>query len=111
LEEGIAKIKNIAPGLTLIIKDGANGAYAWKAGQLIHQPAFLNENVVDCIGAGDSFNAGLIHAFIKGNPIEKCLESGAIAGAVSTTRAGGTGAFKSLDDVRTLSVEVFNVIF
>ncbi|HEX7583451.1 MAG TPA: carbohydrate kinase family protein, partial [Prolixibacteraceae bacterium] len=64
LEEGIEKIKVIAPDITLIIKDGANGAYAWKAGKLIHQPAYLNTKVIDCIGAGDSFNAGLIHAFI-----------------------------------------------
>jgi sugar/nucleoside kinase (ribokinase family) len=111
MEEGITRIKNIAPELTLIIKDGANGAYAWKAGKLIHQPAFLNKNVVDCIGAGDSFNAGLIHAFINGDSIEKCLESGAITGAVSTTRAGGTGAFNSLDQVRIISVDVFNILF
>ena len=47
LEEGIEKIKVIAPDITLIIKDGANGAYAWKAGKLIHQPAYLNTEVVD----------------------------------------------------------------
>jgi sugar/nucleoside kinase (ribokinase family) len=110
LEEGIDKLKNIAPDLALVIKDGANGAYAWKAGRLIHQPAFLNKDVVDCIGAGDSFNAGLIHAFIKGDTIEKCLEFGAITGAVSTTRAGGTGAFTSFEDVKLLALDVFNVV-
>ncbi|MBL7969630.1 MAG: carbohydrate kinase family protein [Prolixibacteraceae bacterium] len=111
IEEGINKIKNIAPNLTLVIKDGVHGAYAWKAGNLIHQPAFLNENVVDCIGAGDSFNAGLIHAFINGNSLKRCLESGAIAGAVSTTSAGGTSAFKSLVEVKKISTEVFHADF
>ena len=109
LEEGIEKIKVIAPDITLIIKDGANGAYAWKAGKLIHQPAFLNTEVVDCIGAGDSFNAGLIHAFIKGSSLEKCLESGAITGAVSTTKAGGTGAFESLEGVRKIAIDHFGL--
>lgn len=111
LEEGVNKIQNIAPQLTLVIKDGANGAYAWKAGQLIHQPAFLNENVVDCIGAGDSFNAGLIHAFLLGKSLKDCLRTGALTGAISTTRPGGTGAFKSLNELRIISADDFNVIF
>lgn len=109
LEEGIEKIKGIAPDITLIIKDGANGAYAWKAGKIIHQPAFLNTEVIDCIGAGDSFNAGLIHAFIKGSSLEKCLESGALTGAVSTTKAGGTGAFESLEGVRKIAIDHFGL--
>ena len=109
LEEGIEKIKVIDPNITLIIKDGANGAYAWKAGNLIHQPAYLNTEVVDCIGAGDSFNAGLIHAFIKGSSLEKCLESGALTGAVSTTKAGGTGAFESLEGLRKIAIDHFGM--
>jgi len=107
LNEGIAKIKNIAPNIILVIKDGTNGAYGWKSGELVHQPAFLNNEVVDCIGAGDSFNAGLIHAFIKGHSLEKCLETGALTGAVSTTRPGGTGAFESLAGVKQIASNHF----
>lgn len=110
LEEGIEKIRRIAPDITLIIKDGANGAYAWKSGKFIHQPASLNTEIVDCIGAGDSFNAGLIHAFINRLPLEKCLESGALTGAVSTTRAGGTGAFESIEGVRRIAFDHFGLI-
>jgi sugar/nucleoside kinase (ribokinase family) len=109
VEEGVEKIKMIAPNLTLVIKDGSNGAFGWKGGNLIHQPAFLNPEVVDCIGAGDSFNAGFIHAFIQGSSMEKCLEAGAITGAVSTTRSGGTGAFGSLDTVRKIAADNFKM--
>ncbi len=109
LEEGIGKIEKIAPTLILVVKDGANGAYGWKAGKLIHQPAFLNTLVVDCIGAGDSFNAGFIHAFIQGNPVEKCLETGALTGAVSTTRHGGTGAFENFEGVRKIASDNFKM--
>jgi sugar/nucleoside kinase (ribokinase family) len=108
-EEGINKIDEISPNLTLIVKDGANGAYGWKKGTLIHQPAFLNTEVVDCIGAGDSFNAGFIHAFILGNSVEKCLKTGALTGAVSTTRPGGTGAFQSIEEVRAIASENFKM--
>jgi len=109
MEEGINLIKEIAPNLTLIVKDGSNGAYGWKHGKLVHQPAFLNTEVIDCIGAGDSFNAGFIHEFIKGNLIKKCLETGALTGAVSTTRAGGTGAFDSIESVRKIAEENFKM--
>lgn len=111
LEEGIQKIKQIAPNLTLIIKDGSNGAYGWNHGKLVHQPAFLNTEVVDCIGAGDSFNAGFIHEFIKGSLIKKCLRTGALTGAVSTTRPGGTGAFNSLEEVNKIASENFKLTF
>ena len=107
LNEGFEKIRKIAPDLTLILKDGANGAFVWKAGSLIHQPAFLNTSVVDCIGAGDSFNAGFIHDFIQGKTIEQCLKTGAITGAVSTTRAGGTAAFSKIEDVEKIAYALF----
>lgn len=109
IEEGTEKIKEMAPNLILVIKDGSNGAFGWKGGNLIHQPAFLNPEVVDCIGAGDSFNAGFIHAFVKGSSIEKCLEAGALTGAVSTTRPGGTGAFGSLDAARRIAADNFKM--
>jgi len=110
MEEGIAKIQEIAPNITLIIKDGINGAYCWKAGEIIHQPAFLNNEVVDCIGAGDSFNAGFINSFVKGLSLEQCLIIGALAGAVSTTCAGGTGAFESIKGFRKIALEKFKII-
>jgi len=109
LEDGINTIKEIAPNLTLVIKDGSNGAYGWNFGKLVHQPAFLNTEVIDCIGAGDSFNAGFIHEFIKGSLLKKCLQTGTLTGAVSTTRPGGTGAFESLEGVREIASENFKM--
>ncbi len=108
LEEGIAKIRKFAPDLTVIVKDGTNGAFGWNASEYIHQQAFLNENPVDCIGAGDSFNAGFIHKFIQGSTLKQCLESGAVTGAVSTTKAGGTGAFADIDSIRELALKHFS---
>ncbi len=106
LEEGIAKIQQYAPNLTLVVKDGTNGAYGCKGSEIIHQPAFLNDNVVDCIGAGDSFNAGFIYKFTKGFSLKQCLEYGAVTGAVSTTMAGGTAAFTSLKMTNELELRV-----
>lgn len=109
VDEAISKIKEIAPNIILVIKNGADGAYGWRSGNLVHQPAFMNSDVIDSIGAGDSFNAGFIHEFIKGSSLVKCLESGALTGAVSTTRPGGTGAFDNYDTFRTIALTKFKM--
>ena len=106
LEEGIAIIKQFSPDVKVIVKDGANGAFGWNGAEWIHQPALLNENPVDCIGAGDSFNAGFIHKFTQGSSLKQCLEYGALTGAVSTTMAGGTGAFADLKLLNELELRV-----
>jgi sugar/nucleoside kinase (ribokinase family) len=49
---------------------------------------------IDSVGAGDSFDAGFIHQFIRGAKVEDCLKFANITGALSTTRAGGTEAFR-----------------
>jgi len=95
----------------IIVKNGSNGAVAWDGQNLIEQPAFMNDNPVDTIGAGDSFNAGFIKGFINGEPVRKCLELGALTGAISTTKAGGTGAFESPETVSEIASEKFNYHF
>jgi sugar/nucleoside kinase (ribokinase family) len=51
-------------------------------------------NVVDSIGAGDSFDAGFLHECLRGADLPTCLAAGNLAGAFSTTRPGGTEAFR-----------------
>ncbi len=92
----------------VIVKDGANGAYMWHKGEKYHQKPFLNTNVVDTVGAGDSFNAGFIAKFVEGKPLRECLEFGALTGAINTTRAGGIAAFDNLQLVRDIALKQFN---
>ncbi len=106
VEEGIQKINSFSN--FIIIKNGSKGAIAWNGKDLIFQKAFKNDHVEDCIGAGDSFNAGFIKEFIEKKPLTECLEKGALIGAVNTTMAGGTGAFESIEKVRRIAQEKFN---
>lgn len=109
VEEGLDRLKSYAN--YIVIKNGSDGALAWNGRELIVQPAFKNDRVVDCIGAGDSFDAGFIKDFIQNAPIEKCLETGAVTGAINTTMEGGTGAFSSLDAIREIALRRFNYKF
>ncbi|MFN8255025.1 MAG: carbohydrate kinase family protein [Bacteroidales bacterium] len=92
----------------LIIKDGSNGAHLWDGKKMHHQGIFENKQIVDCIGAGDSFNAGFIHKFVSGKSIAECLEFGALTGAISTTAAGGTGAFSDYQGIARIAKSKFN---
>ena len=95
-------------GNAMVVKCGAKGSLLVKKdGSRRFLPAFLNKNVVDCIGAGDSFNSGFVSAFVRGLSLEQCQETGNLTGAVNTTAAGGTGAFSSLDAVRKICREQF----
>lgn len=77
----------------LVVKRGSRGATA-RAGKekLTAFPPVVD--VVDPIGAGDTFDAGFVHQFIRGVKIEDCLKFANIAGALSVTRPGGTEAFR-----------------
>ena len=98
-------IQTVLPylGCAMLVKCGSDGSIlVRKDGTRRVLPAYLNKNVVDAIGAGDSFNSGFISAFVKGLSLEDCQETGNLTGAVNTTAAGGTGAFTSLQDVREI---------
>jgi sugar/nucleoside kinase (ribokinase family) len=75
------------------VKRGREGALVLSGGRRIAAPA-LNVTTVDTIGAGDSFNAGFLHAWLRGLPLEECARCGNIAGALSTQRPGGSEAFR-----------------
>ncbi len=77
----------------VVIKMGAEGALARRADETWSSPA-LKLEVVDPVGAGDSYNAGFLHEYLKGSEIKSCLAAGNLAGALSVTRAGGTEAFR-----------------
>jgi len=102
LEDAIAEVLPHLGGI-MLVKCGSKGSLlVGKDGSRKLLPAFLNSNVVDAIGAGDSFNSGFISAFVKGLSPEECQVCGNLTGAVNTTAAGGTGAFTSLEDVRQI---------
>jgi sugar/nucleoside kinase (ribokinase family) len=90
------------------VKMGNKGSLGFKNGKKIEAPPFLNTQVVDAIGAGDSFNAGFISQFIKNKSLESCLKFGNLMGAINTTANGGTGAFKDFKTIRITAKEKFN---
>jgi sugar/nucleoside kinase (ribokinase family) len=77
----------------VVVKLGSEGAMAQRGRQRVVSPA-IPVTAVDPVGAGDSFDAGFLHQFLKGADLAACLAAGNLAGALSTTRPGGTEAFR-----------------
>ena len=78
---------------TLVLKRGSKGAMV-VSGEKRFTVLPLSVEVVDAVGAGDSFNAGFLHQFVRKASLEDCLAFGNVIAALSTTRGGGTEAFR-----------------
>lgn len=97
LEDAVSEIRPYINAA--VVKMGTKGSLLLTADKENRVSALLNDNVVDAIGAGDSFDAGFIAAYVAGHDLEYCQFVGNVTGAVNTTAAGGTAAFSSKDAV------------
>lgn len=104
--DAIASIKSFAN--IIVVKNSIEGATAFYKNEVIEQPAFINKDFADAIGAGDSFNAGFIRQFIRDKSLKDCTELGAVCGALNTTAYGGTAAFADWESVKKSALKKFN---
>ena len=86
-------------GCDVAVKRGAAGAIASIDGRLVRVTRPPAVEYVDAVGAGDTFNAGMLAARLLARDPSMSLAMAVIAGTLSTGAAGGTGAQPSRDDV------------
>ncbi len=79
---------------TLVVKRGRLGCRVQSGAEIFDVPGQRVE-AVDTIGAGDSFDAGFLYAFLTGKSLINCARAGNITGALSTLSSGGTEAFRN----------------
>lgn len=81
----------------LAIKLGKDGALGMSKSQRV-QVESIPVNVMDTVGAGDSFDAGFIYGYLNGWELEKSLRLACVCGALSTQQAGGTNGQPTLEE-------------
>ena len=92
-------LRALANGRTrTVAKLGRDGCMTSDGGETLCVPAFSVE-AVDTTGAGDSFNAGYLHGYLRGLSTAECLRYGAACGALSTRGLGGTTTQPSLQEL------------
>jgi sugar/nucleoside kinase (ribokinase family) len=88
-------------GPLVVVTCGPAGALACRDGEpLVRVPAMPVEPL-DTTGAGDSFTAGFLRAWLDGAGLRECLEFGAACGALSTRAIGGVDGQPTLAEART----------
>ncbi|MFJ1576329.1 carbohydrate kinase family protein [Streptomyces sp. NPDC088182] len=87
-------------GPRVVVKNGADGALVHD-GRTLLRTSGIPARPLDTVGAGDSFDAGFIAAFLRGLPIAEALAFAAACGALSTRAHGGTAAQPTWDEAGT----------
>jgi sugar/nucleoside kinase (ribokinase family) len=72
-----------------VIKQGRKGAVAIQNDEVVAGSGF-QVKTVDTTGAGDSFAAGFVAAYVRRAPLAECLRVANACGALSTRKLGGT---------------------
>ena len=84
-----------------VIKRGPRGAVAIRHGTIASDSGF-KVTAVDTTGAGDSFDAGFMFAYLAHMPVAECLRIGNACGALSATRVGGTAGQPTAPELHRL---------
>ena len=87
-------------GPVVAVKQGAAGAFAVTAGGPIVRVPALVVDAIDTTGAGDSFDAGFLRAWLDGGDLRESLELGVACGAMSTRRLGGVDGQPTIAEAR-----------
>jgi sugar/nucleoside kinase (ribokinase family) len=94
-----------AAGGLVVVKRGAEGAIAARAGAQTVSAGAPRTAPLDTTGAGDSFDAGFLASWLEagrpagGPALRDCLAFAAACGALSTRALGGTAAQPTRDEV------------
>jgi 2-dehydro-3-deoxygluconokinase len=75
-------------GATVVLTNGAEGAVSFDGADFHHIPAFTGIQVVDRIGAGDAFDAGLLCALLDGKTLPDAMRYGHAVAALKMTMPG-----------------------
>lgn len=85
----LKEIHKAAPTANLVCTWGDQGAWSLSAsGELHHEPAQPIKKAVDTLGAGDTFNAGVIHALLSGSCLKEAVHQASLLAARKCQQAG-----------------------
>ena len=72
------------------ITDGPRGSWlSAKGGPVVYQKAIGTDQAIDTTGCGDTYHGAFLHAFCRGEPLEKCAGFAAEIAAANARMIGG----------------------
>lgn len=115
---GKTEIEDVAESLmagydkTIIIKIGSKGAYLHTKEEKVYIEGFPVQQVVDPVGAGDGFAAGIISGILKQEPLHQAIKRANAIGAMVVMSYGdfeGLPYLKAVEQFMKPAVEVQDV--
>lgn len=97
-EDILTGLEQKYPNAKIILTLGDKGSTYAFHGERVHQASFPVETV-DTTGAGDTFTGYLLAGYMKGEPMDKCLETAARAAAIAVTRHGAARAIPRKEEL------------
>jgi sugar/nucleoside kinase (ribokinase family) len=95
-----AALKLLQTGPEIIsIKLGSRGCLVCNKNRQIRKPAVPVENIIDSIGAGDSFDAGFIRGYYEGLSLENMTDLALKVAGYSLLGLGGSSSIPSRDKI------------
>ncbi len=83
----------------VIVKTGPKGAYFCNNQKSFFCAAFEEDRVVDTVGAGDGFAAGIISAIAEGLPPEAAVRRGNAIGTIQIMNIGDNEGLPTMDEL------------
>lgn len=77
------------------------GSRIYIDGTFYEEPHYQNIEVIDRVGSGDAYVAGVLYGILSGNPVEEAMAYGNALSAIKNTVLGDM-SISSLDEVQTV---------
>lgn len=85
---------------TVVLKLGEQGAHYFTREENAHVPGFPVERVIDPVGAGDGFAAGLVSGLLDGLPLADAVKRANAVGAIVTMVNGDVEGLPEREDLK-----------
>lgn len=92
LKDKITEFRKKYHAQTICVTRGENGAIVWHDYEFYEHPG-CKANVIDTVGAGDSFLATFINGLLSKQPIQQVLERSCTVGAFVTSKRGANPVY------------------
>ncbi|MBN2877562.1 MAG: hypothetical protein JXL85_07920, partial [Bacilli bacterium] len=88
----------INQGILLVFTKAEKGSEIHTTENIIQIPAF-SVDVIDTTGAGDTYNVSFLHAYIRGDSLEKSGQFASIAASLSIKDRGARTACQHINEI------------
>ncbi len=90
---------------TAVVKCGRDGSILYERDTLLRCPTYPKYEAKDPTGAGDSYNAGFLYAYLKGCPMKTCMRYGSATASLRVATDRDRRPWANIEEVEKVIEE------